>query len=301
VRAEVSGDRTRGQVWRMLELVTLVSFAVTQPVLWAVGENPVFLVAHDVSGMGVVWFALGALLVPSAVLVAMDLLCGLLPGRWGDVTSASLRVTLIALALVPTLIHAVDPPPVVSIGLLVVASVGVTLLWLRSKFMSMLVGVLWFAPLVFVLFFVVASGARALAFGSEEVPTATSVGAGSDTSVVWLIFDQLPLSLLVDETGEIVEERYPNFARLARESTWFAGAATISSSTAVDVPAALTGMVPELEALPVVSDAPNNLFTLLGRTHRVHAWETFTQLCPDSVCGRRRPAPCHRSALTPGS
>lgn len=274
----------------MLELVTLVSFAVTQPVLWAVGENPVFLVAHDVAGMGVVWFALGALLVPSAALVVMDLLCGLLPDLWGEVASASLRGTLIALALVPTLIHAVDPPPVVSIGLLVVASVVATLLWLRSRFMSRLVGVLWFAPLVFVLFFVVASGARALAFGSE-VPTATSVGAGSDTSVVWLIFDQLPLSLLVDETGEIVEERYPNFARLARESTWFAGAATVSSSTAVDVPAALSGMVPDLEALPVVSDAPNNLFTLLGRTHRVHAWETFTQLCPDSVCREEETGP----------
>ncbi|HEY6635317.1 MAG TPA: sulfatase-like hydrolase/transferase, partial [Acidimicrobiia bacterium] len=283
MRAYVSGDRERGRVWRLLELVTLVSFAVTQPVLWAVGENPVFLVAHDVSGMGVVWFALAALLLPTAVFVIIDLLSDLLPDPWRDVAGASLRGILIAFALVPTLIHAANPPPVVSIALLVVASVVATLLWLRSRFVSKLVSALWFAPLVFVLYFVVASGARALAFGSED-PVISSAGASSDTSVVWLIFDQLPLSLLVDETGEIVEGRYPNFARLARESTWFAGAMTVSSSTAVDVPAALTGKVPDLEALPVVSDAPTNLFTLLGRTHRVHAWETFTQLCPDSVC-----------------
>lgn len=50
------------------------------------------------------------------------------------------------------------------------------------------------------------------------------------------------------------------------------------------MPALLSGRYREPGSLPVASTTPQNLFTILGRTHRISAYETFTQICPDSLC-----------------
>lgn len=104
-----------------------------------------------------------------------------------------------------------------------------------------------------------------------------------DAPVVWVVLDQFPLSLLVNDEGGIAENRYPNFVRLANISTWYPTTSSIAVNTAESVPAALSGLEPS-GALPVASEYPNSVFTLLSRSHAVLADEYVTQLCPDSVC-----------------
>lgn len=256
--------------------------------LWIAGEAPVFLVAHDLSGAGVILFAVAVLAVPTVVFIGFDYLAGLLPESVREIAAASIRGLLIALVVVPPMIHALDAPSLVSFVLLVGVACAATWLWLRFRAVSTFVVTLCFAPVVFLLWFVGFSGAEALAFSGEE-PTSVATGSDRDVSVIWVVFDQLPLGLLIDENGEIQAKRYPNFARLAKESTWYPNATTVASATSEAVPAALTGIVAEPEDLPIASMAPNNLFTLLGTSHRVYAWETFTQLCPDSLCSTQDP------------
>ena len=68
--------------------------------------------------------------------------------------------------------------------------------------------------------------------------------------------------------GHIDAARYPNFARLARDATWYRNATTVADYTERAVPALLTGDRPTTAALPIASDHPESLFTLLGGNYR---------------------------------
>jgi len=113
----------------------------------------------------------------------------------------------------------------------------------------------------------------------------------SQAPVVMVVFDEFPVSSLLDEHGEIDAERYPNFADLAAESTWFRNTSTVSYSTAQAVPAMLTGLRPVGGKAPVFAAHPKNLFTLLGGEYRMNVVETYTRLCPKVVCNAPTVAP----------
>ncbi|MGB8663638.1 MAG: hypothetical protein WCD24_02595, partial [Serratia inhibens] len=180
------------------------------------------------------------------------------------------------------MIDALDADRLWSIAIFVCLAGLATWAWLRWPPLSSLARVLAVAPVLFIVWFLAVSGARGLLL-QGDIGSADVTGT-SDVSVVWLVFDQLPTAMLIDEQGNIVSERFPGFSRLADQSTWYSRTTTVASSTALAVPAALTGKVPEPDALPVASHAAENLFTFFAGTHRVHAWENLTQLCPDSVC-----------------
>jgi hypothetical protein len=59
--------------------------------------------------------------------------------------------------------------------------------------------------------------------------------------------------------------------------------------TELAVPAILTGDRPGATDLPTLQDYPRNLFTLFGASHRVHATEATTHLCPTNLCAARTP------------
>lgn len=98
--------------------------------------------------------------------------------------------------------------------------------------------------------------------------------------VVMLVLDELPTTTLGGDT--IDEARFPNFARLARGSTWYRRATSVADSTVHAVPAILTGRYPH-QGYPVLADHPHNLFTLLGGHYRLEAEENLTRLCPQAV------------------
>jgi hypothetical protein len=141
-------------------------------------------------------------------------------------------------------------------------------------------------PLVFVLLFTFASPAAAVVFPDD------SPGAGVETRVtgpnppvVMIILDELPLTSLLDEDGQINAERYPNFARLAGDSTWYRNATTVAGWTPYALPSMLTGTWPAEHVAPHYSQYPDNLFTLLGDVYEIEANESIGHLCPPWQCG----------------
>jgi hypothetical protein len=112
--------------------------------------------------------------------------------------------------------------------------------------------------------------------------------------VVLLVLDEFPGDSLLDRSGAIDSGRFPNFAALAGDSTWFRNAASSYDSTTRAVPLILDGMRPVPGTAPEVRDHPHSLFTALAaRGYRVRASEEATALCPPRVCpsaGTRRPA-----------
>ncbi len=130
-----------------------------------------------------------------------------------------------------------------------------------------------------------ALAACALAVGaaSPATPTRDPVDARR-TPVIFISFDEFSLAALLRAPGEIDEKRFPNFAALAAQSTWFPNATPSGDGTRWATPAVLAGVLPDKDRIPLASDYPHSIFTLLGRTHRFHVEEPLTRLCPASLC-----------------
>ena len=112
----------------------------------------------------------------------------------------------------------------------------------------------------------------------------------SGAPVVMVVFDEFPLTSLLDRDGRIDRVRYPSFATLAARSTWYSRATTVFDSTTHAVPAILDGRRPREGSLPTLAQHPRNLFTLLGGSYRLNVSEEATHLCPPR-CAR---TPCSR-------
>jgi hypothetical protein len=111
---------------------------------------------------------------------------------------------------------------------------------------------------------------------------------------VLLIFDEFPGDSLLDDQGRIDPIRYPNFAGLAADGTWFRNAYASYDSTTKAVPLILDGMHPRPGTSADRRDHPRSIFDMFaGRGYRLVSREEATAICPPSLCrgGRlRRPA-----------
>ena len=88
--------------------------------------------------------------------------------------------------------------------------------------------VLVIAPLAFAVAFVGFSPASDVVFGGG----ASSAGAAAPrpSRLVMVVFDELPLATLLDGQGAIDAALFPNFAALARTSSWFRNTTTMMVS-----------------------------------------------------------------------
>jgi Sulfatase len=111
---------------------------------------------------------------------------------------------------------------------------------------------------------------------------------------VLLVMDELPGDSLLDRRGRIDPVRYPNFAALAADSTWFRNGYSIFDSTTKAVPLILDGMWPRPGTSPDRRGHPRSIFDMFARRgYRMVASEEASALCPPSMCrgGRtRKPA-----------
>jgi hypothetical protein len=112
----------------------------------------------------------------------------------------------------------------------------------------------------------------------------------SHPPVVMLVFDEFSTTSLLDGHGHIDATRYPNFARLARESTWFPHATASLDETARAMRALLTGRNTWRFGHATYAENPRNLFTLLGPRYRMDVSEEVSSMCPPRLCpGSRQP------------
>ncbi|CAN5872518.1 hypothetical protein BH23ACT2_BH23ACT2_30230 [soil metagenome] len=111
--------------------------------------------------------------------------------------------------------------------------------------------------------------------------------AGDQPPVVFIVLDELPTLSLLDGQGGIDETLFPNLARVAGTSTWYRNHTAVAGATQASLPAMLTGRLattPAEERPANHREHPDNLITLLARTHEVHGREWATEMCPRSLC-----------------
>jgi Sulfatase len=220
--------------------------------------------------------------VPPALLLGVELLAGLVKERAAAVAHVVFVGALVALVVLQALRRTADPRAAGALAVALALGGLAAVAYARVPHVRSFLTVLVPAPLVFLVLFLFVSPVRVLVLPSEPVAHAASVS--SDTPVVILLFDEFSGSSLLDDRLEIDAKRYPNFAALSRASTWFRNAATVDAWTVNAVPAILTGRYPEHGRLPVYSEHPDNLFTLLGNSYDLSVSESLTDLCPRDLC-----------------
>jgi hypothetical protein len=105
----------------------------------------------------------------------------------------------------------------------------------------------------------------------------------------------------MDRSGKRIDaRRFPGFSKLASQSTWYRNNTTVADFTGRAVPAIETGIVPRYRSLPIASEHPNSIFTLLGDRYRFNVHEPATRVCPESLCDHPGPRLGHTKGLTAG-
>ncbi len=274
---QADAARAEGPLGRGLHLVALCSFAVAQPLLDVLGLHPDFFTARHSSPWELAWVALVLLLLPAVLLWTLERGVGLFSGWLECALHRGLVALLVALTVLPPLGRAALPA-VATFGLAAMLGVAAAVGYARLKGVRSTATWLALAPVVFAAAFFSRDGVVMLMLRGEA-PLVSVGPIERPAPIVFVVFDELPVTSLLDERGGVDSSRYPNFARLARRSLWLRSATSIDSMTLQAMPAILTGMLPGERRRPATASAhPRNLFRALGSHYAMHVVEPLTML-----------------------
>jgi hypothetical protein len=259
-------------------IAALCGFAVAQPLFDLLGRNPTFFVAHQAGAVDLVLFALVLAVGPPLVVLLPVAALGTSTRR-GHAALLVAVAALAALVALPPLNRAGRlPAGAVLAGAAATGALG-ALGYARVAAARSLLTALTPAALVFLLH----SPASRLLGAEEETTMPADVRA--TPPMVFVVFDGLAMTALLDGAGAVDAVRYPAFARLAATATWYRDTTTVADLTQNAIPAILTGRYPRPSLLvPTVVDHPRNLFTLLAGHYDMDVHEILTQLCPARLC-----------------
>lgn len=286
-----------GLIERTLQLVALTGLAASSPLLNILREGPEFFVNRRAMPVDIVSLVAIVVVVPPLILLAVEGCARVLGAAFSRFVHSVFVALLVSIIIVPLLESSgLSGWKILALSVAIGSSVSVCVArfvparkWLA--FLAILSG-------VSVGNFFLSDGIGTLLFPRHE-RLENGYTKSSATPVVVLIFDEFPLNGLLNRDLQIDAERFPNFAALVKDATWFQNAAAVNQFTPIALPAILSGRMPRsLKQLPTAESYPANLFTVLGRSHAIAAYEPFTRLCPDDLCRRKTKQTSWRGRLT---
>jgi Sulfatase len=266
-------------------LFVLSAFALAQPLFDLLSRNAAFFAVRGSTRSDILVFAFGVLLLPPVVLLlveAVALAARVLVWRAAHLVFVAALSALIVLQVVQ---RVASNSGVTLLIVAALAGAGLAACYLHLPAVRTFLTVLLPAPLIFTALFLFNSPVTKLLSAEEETAAATAK-VESETPIVLVVFDELATVSLLDARGRIDAKRFPNFAELAGDATFYRDATTVHTATEHAVPSILTGRLPRQDELPITLDHPRNLFTFLGRSYRQHAFEALTHICPRRLCTR---------------
>lgn len=272
----------RGGLWlRFLVICGLSAAAVAAPVLDIYGRNPEVFVANRTSGPEIFLFGLVIVLAVPMVATGVIWLAGNVSRRAGDVAYLSL-VVLLSVAtgfVVSRQIFPEDTLLAVVSGMIVALLMILLHRWFRRALGYFALAL----PLILVLFVATSASAR-LIWEAPDPGADPTTPIERPAPIVFIQLDELPVASIMDLDGSVNQRLFPNFARLAREGTWYRNAFSDSIATTQSIPAILTGKLGEKGLSPSSIDHPENLFNLLSGSYEMHVIEWIADMCPEDVC-----------------
>ena len=200
-----------------LHLGVLWAFAVVQPLLDLLGDNPDFFVARGNTRADIVLLAVGLTLVPPLVMLAIEAIAALIKRELRDGLRLAFVGALIAAIALQALGELAEGPAALLIALAVALGVGGAVLYARSEWLPSLLTVLSPAPVLFVCLFLFFSDTKELVLPEDEVE-ASQIAVPGRTPVVVMLLDEFQGTMLMNAKGEIDRTLFPNFADWPRRA-----------------------------------------------------------------------------------
>jgi hypothetical protein len=269
-----------------LGLLTLATFAIAQSVYQTIVGNPEFVRLNRVTHDDLLLIVFVFNVIPAAVLA----LAWALVQRWNPRLAAGFLSLSFFLLLMPFLLelHKRYLSPrllfhhntvLLLIPLALAAAIVFRYRLEFERFLLVLSPVIVIFPALFLW--------RAWPEVSPVVaPPATAIQAGTTVTspgppIFMLVLDEFTRVALLDGSGNIDASRFPNFAKLAQESTWFNNATANADATTLAIPVIVTGNFPRGYD-PSDAAYPHNLFRLLAPNYKVAIHEVETRFCTSS-------------------
>jgi len=267
-----------------LHLAVLTAFAVSQPIFDLLARHPPFLIAHGVTGKDAAALVL-------ILAFGLPLVVGLLflaparsPSPWARGLFAAGLTLLTAIVLLPVVGGFVSGPGILSVAMAVLLAGALAVAWHRWTPVRLFLTLLAPALLIFPLVFLWQPTVRHL----MQPPEASTVDLSlpSDTKIVILVLDELPVTALMTAERQIDAELFPNFAALAEQATWFRRASGAYTHSAAAIPAMLSGLYPQPTGEHNDAVREGNLFTWFSGSARLQVHEEITRLAPPNPAGQ---------------
>lgn len=270
----------------IVSTVVLFVIAVAQPLLGLLGRNAEFFLAQATPSTDIV---LLALLLTAGIPVLIGLAVA---GVWklhrptGTVLHGIVLATLggiLALQIISST-PAGGLPAWLEIAVAATAGVLLAVAFYRYQTLRSVGRFAIIAPVVILGLFLFGSSVSQLVFGPGGIAQQAQITIESPAPIAMVVFDEFPVASIMDGDGNIEEDVYPGFARLASDGTWFRNAVTVQQQTENSIPAILSGKNPPPDKLPTAGDHPFTLFTLLADSYDLRVQEAVTDLCPEYAC-----------------
>jgi len=277
-------------------IVGLYALAIAYPYGKFIGNNPTFLSLHQLSPFKVVVLGMIVFLGIAIVLCLVKYILFLVNKKLAKYYDYFL---LICCVLLISLYNEISR----RIAVMAPGNYAISLLWLLSMIILSL-ALLAFSsrkyrdifrissvvlPLLICNFYFFSNTASNILYASEPTKKNDSQkDIKNPVPIVFLLMDQFSLRAILNKDNNIDSAKFPNYAELARNSTWFSNARTVSSDTIFAVPTILTGCAEQLLAKPTpnLKTYPNNMFTWLNKySWKLNIEEFYTNLAPE--CGKK--------------
>jgi len=265
-------------------LFLLSSFAIVQPLLEVLGNSPQFFVIRRSEPIDIFFLVLFLMLAPPFILALVHWAAERISESIGRIVFTIELTTVVTCIFLPISKRLLMLPGFALVPICLAAGIIISLAYFKTRWLPSFITFLSPAFLIFPCIFLVSAPIRSI-LSSDNQAAAIGLGASKKADLVMLIFDELPLVSLLNEKKEIDAERFPGFAALAKNATWFRNASSLSAWTEHAVPIILSGRKPaSTKEVPSYKDYPKNIFTLLGASHHLNVYEQVTHLCPETIC-----------------
>ncbi len=274
----------RNCLFDALNIFTFIGFALAQPLFDLLSRNAEFFIARHSEPLDIILLAVFLCLLFPALVVVLGETLGVLQQR---IRRCYYFLVVAILAECFALLIFKRLTGMSGTVTLAAASIFALLFALAYvRFKPFRANLVFLSPaiLVFPIWFLINSSIYEIIFPGKPA-AAIEVSVGNPAPIFVVVFDEFPVTSLMNEERVIDPVRYPNFAALADDSYWFRNATTISSDTLLSIPSILSGRFPMPEEyFPTSSHHPNQLFTLLGGSYKIKSFEVLTELCPEALC-----------------
>ncbi len=262
----------------------VLSGLALSPLYGVLSKEPSFFWVHNLEPLGfLLLICFLSIVFPLIIAIASTFFVNGFP-KFREVLQNVILSFLMVLVSLPYIKRILDDSLLGPI--LIAVFIGIVFSYCYKKYAGPGLFLSYISPsiLIFPVLFVFVPQIFVLIFPKNVEVNYPKVSIPSNTPVIFILFDEFPLSSLLNKELLIDEVAFPNFKKLADNSHWFRNTSANYAWTGHAVMSALTGVAQKNSLLGTYRNFPNNLFTLMGHEYQVKGYESALRLCPPHIC-----------------